>query len=83
MKSISQASSEQSGSLQEINTAMANLDDATTRNAALFEEVTSSSLGLSREAQAMAGAIGAFRTQAADTGQSSSPEPEETWRMRA
>lgn len=84
MKSISQASSEQSGSLQEINTAMANLDDATTRNAALFEEVTSSSLGLSREAQAMAGAIGAFRTQAAETGQrSSGPETDEAWRMRA
>ncbi|UWQ61857.1 methyl-accepting chemotaxis protein [Leisingera caerulea] len=84
MKSISQASSEQSGSLQEINTAMANLDDATTRNAALFEEVTSSSLGLSREAQAMAGAIGAFRTQAAEPGQdSSSLEHEDTWRLQA
>ncbi|WP_052261748.1 methyl-accepting chemotaxis protein [Leisingera sp. ANG-M1] len=66
MADISEASSEQSGSLQEINSAMANLDDATTRNAALFEEVTSSSLGLSKEAQAMAGAIGAFRTNEAD-----------------
>ncbi|MEY8801461.1 methyl-accepting chemotaxis protein [Leisingera sp. XS_AS12] len=62
MKTISQAASEQSGSLQEINAAMASLDDATTRNAGLFEEVTASSQGLSREAQAMAEAIGAFRT---------------------
>ena len=68
MKNISEASSEQSGSLQEINSAMSSLDDATTRNAALFEEVTSSSLGLSKEAQAMAGAIGAFRTNDAAAG---------------
>ncbi|EDZ47962.1 methyl-accepting chemotaxis sensory transducer [Rhodobacterales bacterium Y4I] len=84
MKSISQASSEQSGSLQEINTAMANLDDATTRNAALFEEVTSSSLGLSKEAQAMAGAIGAFRTQAAVPEHGAgSQEQEDIWRLQA
>ncbi|MEW2912330.1 methyl-accepting chemotaxis protein [Leisingera sp. JC11] len=87
MKSISQASSEQSGSLQEINSAMANLDDATTRNAGLFEEVTSSSQGLSKEARAMAGALAAFRTNAA-----AAPEPdwdgtelpaEDAWRLKA
>ncbi|WP_264212582.1 methyl-accepting chemotaxis protein [Leisingera thetidis] len=89
MKTISTASTEQSGSLQEINSAMANLDDATTRNAALFEEVTSSSLGLSKEAQAMASAIGAFRTNAAETetGQEAGgPEhdlQEDPWRLQA
>lgn len=62
MQEISQASSEQSGSLKEINTSMGNLDDATTKNAALFEEVTSSSVGLSQEAQAMDAALGGFRT---------------------
>lgn len=86
MKNISEASSEQSGSLQEINTAMANLDDATTRNAALFEEVTSSSLGLSKEAQAMAGAIGAFRTHATDTEAGVEPDGRdqpEAWPLQA
>ncbi|MGR3762198.1 methyl-accepting chemotaxis protein (plasmid) [Roseobacteraceae bacterium NS-SX3] len=62
MQEISQASAEQSRSLQEVNTAMANLDDTTAKNAALFEEVASSSTGLSQEAQAMAGALGRFQT---------------------
>jgi len=68
MQEISQASSEQSGSLQEINGAMGNLDDATAKNAALFEEVTSSSVGLSQEAQAMDSALGGFRTGGAAGG---------------
>ncbi|AHD01731.1 methyl-accepting chemotaxis protein [Leisingera methylohalidivorans] len=83
MKTISQASSEQSGSLQEINSAMSNLDDATTRNAALFEEVTSSSLGLSKEAQAMAGAIGAFRTNSDSGSVSDGLDQEDPWRLQA
>ena len=62
MQEISRASSEQSGSLKEINASMGNLDDATTKNAALFEEVTSSSVGLSQEAQAMDAALGGFQT---------------------
>ncbi len=62
MQEISQASTEQSGSLKEINASMGNLDDATAKNAALFEEVTSSSVGLSHEAQAMDEALGGFRT---------------------
>lgn len=82
MKTISRAASEQSGSLQEINSAMANLDDATTRNAGLFEEVTASSQGLSREAQAMAEAIGAFRTSASAAAEADST-PDDPWRMSA
>ena len=62
MQDISRASSEQSGNLKEINASMGNLDDATAKNAALFEEVTSSSVGLSQEAQAMDSALGGFRT---------------------
>ena len=62
MQDISRASSEQSGNLKEINASMGNLDDATAKNAALFEEVTSSSIGLSQEAQAMDAALGGFRT---------------------
>lgn len=81
MKTISRAASEQSGSLQEINSAMANLDDATTRNAGLFEEVTASSQGLSREAQAMAEAIGAFRTSA--SAPAAEAVPDDPWPMSA
>ena len=62
MQEISQASSSQSGSLQDINASMGQLDDSTAKNAALFEEVTSSSIGLSHEAQAMDSALGRFRT---------------------
>lgn len=62
MQDISRASAEQSSNLQEVNGAVANLDDATTKNAALFEEVTSSAIALSHEAQAMAAALDRFRT---------------------
>ncbi len=62
MQNISRASAEQSSNLQEVNGAVANLDDATTKNAALFEEVTSASISLSQEAQAMAAALDRFRT---------------------
>ncbi|MDE4175194.1 methyl-accepting chemotaxis protein [Phaeobacter sp. PT47_59] len=62
MQNISRASAEQSSNLQEVNGAVANLDDATTKNAALFEEVTSASIALSQEAQAMAAALERFRT---------------------
>lgn len=62
MQDISRASSEQSCSLQDVNGAVANLDDATTKNAALFEEVTSSSIALSQDAQVMAAALGRFKT---------------------
>jgi methyl-accepting chemotaxis protein len=70
MQNISRASAEQATNLQEVNGAVANLDDATTKNAALFEEVTSSSIALSQEAQAMAAALERFRTGRADGGQS-------------
>lgn len=76
MQDISEASSEQSRSLQEINTAMGQLDDSTAKNAALFEEVTSSSIGLSHEAQAMDSALGRFRTHA------SAPAEEENWQAQ-
>lgn len=62
MQNISRASAEQSSNLQEVNGAVANLDDATTKNAALFEEVTSASIALSQEAQAMAAALDRFST---------------------
>ena len=68
MQDISRASAEQSSNLQEVNGAVANLDDATTKNAALFEEVTSASISLSQEAQAMAEALDRFRTGAAAGG---------------
>ena len=69
MQNISRASAEQSTNLQEVNGAVANLDDVTTKNAALFEEVTSSSIALSQEAQAMAAALERFRTGNAGGGQ--------------
>lgn len=75
MQEISQASSEQSGNLKDINASMGNLDDATAKNAALFEEVTSSSIGLSQEAQAMDEALGGFRTGSGAAGAETGSEP--------
>ena len=51
---IAAAVQEQSGSLQEINTAMSQLDRVTQQNAAMFEETTAASHALTSEAKSLA-----------------------------
>lgn len=79
MQEISSASSEQSSNLQDVNGALANLDDATTKNAALFEEVTSASISLDQEAQAMARALDQFRTSEAEQATGAEAAADEVW----
>ncbi|WP_010138891.1 methyl-accepting chemotaxis protein [Oceanicola sp. S124] len=61
MSNISEQVVEQSANLAEINTSMSRLDDATMKNTAMLEEVSSANVSLNEEAQGMSVAIGQFR----------------------
>ncbi len=59
---IVQASREQSLSLQQINEAVAAIDQGTQRNASMVEESATASKGLADEAEALFGLVSQFRT---------------------
>jgi len=58
---ISSASREQAVGLDEVNTAVANMDEMTQRNGALVEQTTASAQAMSRQAQELAELVGQFR----------------------
>ena len=68
MAKITAASQEQSGGIEQVNTAIAQMDEATQRNAALVEEAAASAESLEEQAGALANAVAAFKlSQAAFT----------------
>ncbi|MEK9971661.1 MAG: methyl-accepting chemotaxis protein, partial [Ferrovibrio sp.] len=58
---ISSASREQAVGLEEVNTAVGNMDEMTQRNGALVEETTASAQAMARQAQELADLVGQFR----------------------
>ncbi|HEX6959807.1 MAG TPA: methyl-accepting chemotaxis protein [Ferrovibrio sp.] len=58
---ITSASREQAVGLEEVNTAVANMDEMTQRNGALVEQTTASSQAMARQAQELAELVGQFR----------------------
>ncbi|WP_341915303.1 methyl-accepting chemotaxis protein [Ferrovibrio terrae] len=58
---ISSASREQAVGLEEVNTAVANMDEMTQRNGALVEQTTASAQAMARQAQDLADLVGQFR----------------------
>ncbi|CAM3769459.1 methyl-accepting chemotaxis protein [Roseateles saccharophilus] len=61
MQEIAAASSEQSGSIVEVSTAVGHLDQLTQQNAALVEESAAAAEALKQQAERLAAAVGAFR----------------------
>jgi methyl-accepting chemotaxis protein len=59
---ISNASQEQTGGLGQINQAVAHLDSATQRNAALVEQSAAAAESLRQQADQLVAAVGVFRT---------------------
>jgi len=59
---ITAASQEQATGLEEVNTAVANMDEMTQRNGALVEETTASAQALSGQARDLAQMVAFFRT---------------------
>lgn len=57
---IAASAKEQATGLDEINSAMSQLDQVTQQNAAMFEETTAASHALSREAEALRATMGRF-----------------------
>jgi len=62
---ISQASSEQSDGIQQINIAVGQIDTTTQQNAALVEESAAAAFSLQAQAAALAEAVSAFKLQTA------------------
>jgi len=58
---IAASAREQSNGLNEVNTAVTELDHVTQQNAAMFEETTAASHALTAEADGLAAAVSAFR----------------------
>lgn len=80
---ITASAAEQSSALDEINSAMSQLDQVTQQNAAMFEETTAASHALTSEAVNLAETIGRFKTSTqatpggtadGSTGHSAQPE---------
>ena len=63
--SIVSSSSEQSVSLSEVNAAVGQLDEATQKNAAMFEETTAASHALMRQAETLNTRVSQFTIRAA------------------
>ncbi|WP_430395769.1 methyl-accepting chemotaxis protein [Ferrovibrio sp.] len=61
---ITTASIEQSSGLEQINTAIANMDETTQRNGALVEETSAASQALSTQADDLANLVRRYRTEA-------------------
>jgi methyl-accepting chemotaxis protein len=58
---IAAASREQSSGLEQVNTAIASMDEMTQRNGALVEETSASAQSLSNQAQDLAGLVQRYR----------------------
>lgn len=65
---IAEASREQSRGLEQINLAVANLDDVTQQNAALVEETSAASSSLQEQARQLAGMAAKFVLQGGAVG---------------
>ena len=62
---ISEAAKQQSQGLEQVNTAVGEMDGVTQRNAAMVEEATAAARSLASEAAALASEVGRFRLGAA------------------
>jgi len=84
VSTIAISAQEQSAGLNEINTAINDLDQVTQQNAAMFEETTAASHALTSEAEALVTASGKFRLLNQPPNRaavSKSPKPDRAERM--
>jgi methyl-accepting chemotaxis protein len=70
---IAESAHEQSSGLQQINTAVNQMDQDTQKNAAMVEESTAASHGLAREASSLNGLIAQFKLSERGYGEASAP----------
>jgi len=65
MSEISASAQEQATGLQQVNTAVNQMDQVTQQNAAMVEQSTAASHGLSRDSEQLAGLVGRFKVAGA------------------
>lgn len=76
MAEITAASVEQSHGIEQVNVAVAQMDEMTQQNAALVEEAAAAAESLQEQADALAQAVAVFKTGQTSTGaESGSPHP--------
>ena len=63
MAEITHASTEQTGGIEQVNAAIAQMDQTTQQNAALVEEASAAAQSLQQEASTLARTVGAFRIE--------------------
>jgi methyl-accepting chemotaxis protein len=81
MGEITAASQEQSGGIEQINKAIASMDEATQQNAAMVEQASAAARSLQEQAAGLAGMVGLFKLQSGAAAQPGSeparvPAPE-------
>jgi methyl-accepting chemotaxis protein len=72
---IAAASAEQSTELEQVNTALGQMDEVTQQNSALVEENAATAKTLETQATAMNERVGAFRVAGGSAGRASAPAP--------
>ncbi|MBI5136912.1 MAG: methyl-accepting chemotaxis protein, partial [Nitrospirae bacterium] len=75
---INAASQEQAHGIEQVNTAILQMDEVTQQNAALVEETTATSDTLASEAEKLAGLMGQFRVDDGHAGPPRPPAPKMT-----
>ena len=80
---IASTSGEQSRGIEQVNTAVTQMDQVTQQNAALVEESAAAAASLAHQAQALAEAVAAFRLEAARTRAPSAAAPKPAVASRA
>ena len=75
MSEIATSAEEQSAGISEINTAVANLDQTTQQNAAMFEETTAASFSLANEAATLSEIVSQFVLKEDTSVPSTKPTP--------
>jgi len=73
MAEISAASREQSGGIEQVNTAISQMDDVTQQNAALVEEAAAAAESLEEQAQQLVSVVARFRLEASGAPQAKAP----------
>jgi methyl-accepting chemotaxis protein len=77
MAEIETSATEQSAGISDINLAVADLDQATQQNAAMFEETTAASHSLTQEASTLTSIVAQFKTES--TGDLHGAEPSQSF----
>ena len=74
MRSIAEASAEQSRGVQQVNKTVTEMDKAVQQNASAVQEAAAAADAMRREAQSLLGAVGAFRVERGEPEAFAGPE---------